>query len=297
MNISRTVNRRKLHASMSVQPTVEHYTYKQKEIEYTIWHTLRSSDVLTILFLGVAQIEKLPKWVAEHCPNDVIVVQGAPLWNAAEDGADTVEFMFAYIKNVFEYICQTQDFESINIITESQAAPGTAWLFSQEKYNRRVKRITLVQPLGFTQKEYGTSVDDATKVLARRARHNMGYQLKAFLFEPKQRYNHHIVSKHLNFKQAASKAQFGSGLLHDATADFRQLARVYPDIVIVCGENDKLFPPSELSQSLQRHRIPMRLKIVPRVSHATFVSRDGLRLLQEALGTTDKIHLHKPRKD
>ncbi len=274
---------------MSVQSTVEHYIYNQKDIEYTIWHTPRSLDALTILFLGVAQIEKLPKWVAQHCPNDVIVVQGAPLWNAAEDGSDTVEFMFAYIKNVFEYICKTHDFRSINIIAESQAAPGTAWLFSQEKYNKYVEHITLVQPLGFTQKEYGASVDDATKILTKRARNNMRYQLKAFLLEPKQRYNHRIVSKHLNFKQATSKAQFGSGLLHDATADFRQLARAYPDTIIVCGESDKLFPPSELSQSLQRHEIPMHLKIVPRVSHTTFVSRDGLRLLQEAFETVDEV--------
>lgn len=266
-----------------IQSRTERYAYDDKQIEYTYWSTPRSSNTLTLFFLGVAQINELPKWVAEHCPNDMIVIQGAPLWNARKDGSDTVDFMFAYIKNVFEHICRSHDFDSINIIAESQSAPGTAWLFSQPEYNERVKQIVLVQPLGLTRHVFGASVDDAAKVLTQRARRNLQYQLKAFLFEPRHRHSFRVVTKHVDLKKAVPKAQFGSGLLYDASPDFKRLSDVYPCIVIVCGENDKLFPPSELVSSLERYNIPMRVKTVPRISHETFVSKDGLQLLREAL--------------
>ena len=103
----------------------------------------------TILLLGSGQVEHIFHRVAQICPPNIAVIQGAPHWLLNEDNAN--DFMAAFIKQALDYLLAHTQTQQLHIIAESQAAPPTIFCCAQPEYVPRLSQLTLIQPLGHSQ--------------------------------------------------------------------------------------------------------------------------------------------------
>ncbi len=259
------------------------YQYNGETIPFSVWST---SDVLrakTIVFLGTVQIGKLPEWIAQSCPADTVVVQGAPHWLAKEDGTDIPVFMHLFSEEAFKAIFKTYNAQRVHIIADSQAVPGVLRLVSNVKYARDVDKITLLQPLGLNAEVFGSTARERTVVFKKRITQNFKYQITSLLFDRRLLHNHRQLLLTVGYDNAKSNAQYSAGLAYDATQDLKAIYAMRKKVVIICGGNDMIFPSKELQGTLRANQLNIPIVVVPGVPHSPLATRLGIKLLNKAL--------------
>lgn len=268
------------------------YNYSEKNIEYSIW--TNNTKIENVVFLGTVQIGKMPRWVCEHCPPNTAVVQGAPHWIAKSDGSDIPEFMYEFTKTAFESILGNYSVQKVNVIADSQAVPGVIELFNLSKYQKRLNKLVLLQPLGLNTFAYFGSDKARINIFKKRILANARYQIKPLMIDRKLRYNHYLLSKKVSFKDIAASAQYNSGLKHDATPSLKRLLTLNNDVQIVCAANDKIFPPNEIMINLRKNNINLTIKTVKTVPHSPLGTNYGYRLLDAAFAFFEPKQSDKP---
>ena len=256
------------------------YIYRDTNIPYVIYSNTDEPTIETILFLGTVQVGKLPKWVAELCPTRTAVVQGAPHWNAKADGSDIPAFVRGFTKSAFANVFRAFSVSSPIVIADSQAAPAVVSLFASSRYDW--SKLVLLQPLGLTVKAYGNSSKERATTLKRRVVSNARYQLLPLLYDKRLRYNHKLLNKTVNMRDTKATAQYTAGLKYDIVPELAKLYNVNQNIVVICGEYDKLFPASEIRKSLRKSNVSLKITTVKKVPHSPLASRQGGKLLNEA---------------
>lgn len=254
-------------------------SYNGQSITFVAWANHTNGPVVSVLFLGTLQVAKLPRWVAESCPPGTVVVQGLPHWYARDDGSDMPEFSVNFIRCAFDALINQHDFDKVNVIAESQAVPGVTKLLARPKYQPHLKQLILLQPLGLNSQAFAGSLDQRISVFQKRINANLVQQLGPLLTDRRLRYNHRLLFKSVNLRNAKDRAQYGSGLTYNAIPDLQQLYKVNPNIRIICGAKDKLFVPAEIQESLRAAQLQIAVTTVSGVPHMPLATRLGRRLL------------------
>jgi hypothetical protein len=269
-----------------IESTNYSYPYKKITVPCTIWSSRESNgSIETIIFLGTVQIEKLAEWVAESCPPNTIVIQGAPHWLANSDGSDIPEYTFNFTKCAFDAVLKDFPVANVHIIAESQAVPGVLELLGHKKYALYARTITLLQPLGLNIDAYSGTEKQRVDVFRRRIATNFLYQLTALTHDRRLRYNHRLANKlvGITMRNPKARAQYSSGLMHDAAPALKRLYGFHQDIRIICGANDKIFPASEIIATLAKNGMGIEVQAVKGVPHSPLATRYGQKLLAAAL--------------
>ena len=233
----------------------------------------------TILLLGSGQVEQIFHRVAQICPPNIAVVQGAPHWLITEDNANN--FMAIFVKQVLDFLLAHAQ-NQLHIIAESQAAPPTMFCCAQPKYLSRLSHLSLIQPLGLTHNYYQSRRRVIT-LFRRRVARNMLRQFGSLLTDKYMRRNYRTVMKRVNLTNATIKHQFVHGLSVNSFSDLQQVHRHNRRVVIISGKHDTLFPLRIIKQNLTKYQLPIPVIRVPRVAHSSLATRQGYRLLKIAL--------------
>lgn len=258
------------------------YLYNDKKIVYNIWFSDDSHTIETVIFLGTVQIGRLPEWVAEACPPRTAIVEGAPHWHAKDDGSDILEYMRNYTEQAFKGLIGARGVSRLHVITDSQAAPGAILLFLEDKYRRYMKDLVLLQPLGLTKNIFVGNEKQRAELFKKRILMNGYHQLIPLLFDSKLRYNHSLLRRTVSFKDSKAIAQYSSGLAYDALPSLKKLYEFNPNITVICGEKDKIFPPNEVRASLKSTGVPIDVVVVSGAPHPPLATKLGMRMLNKA---------------
>ncbi len=258
------------------------YSYNGKKIPFTVWLTEDSGALDTVVFLGTVQVGKLAEWVARDCPPRTAIVQGAPQWFAKEDGSDTAEFMYGFTESAFKSLQANYSFKSLHVIAESQAVPGVVLLFNMTEYKHCLKSAVLLQPLGFTANIFAGTDEQRLALFKKRIIKNAYHQLTGLLLDSRLRHNHRQLTKLTSFRDPQVKAQYNSGLKHDSLPELKQLLSHNSHVTIICGSNDKIFPPHEIKASLKLYGLKVPLLTVVGVPHSPPATKQGNKLMAKA---------------
>lgn len=271
------------HPKSTPQPSRQdvHYEYNGQTINYSLWLTPDDMPIRTIVFLGTVQIGKLPLWVAQQCPPGTIVVQGAPHW-LAKDGSDITDFMFHFTQNVFEDIIRNYAAGELRVIADSQAVPGVLHWLAKNNHNITIRHLALLQPLGLNADSFKKSHKDPARLLKERVAKNFRYQALSLFSDYRLMYNHRQLFKTVGYGDPTLNTQYNQGLTYDSTEDLKKMSTTNIQIIIICGQRDMMFPPSEIEDTIQKKQLDVPLLVVPYVPHSSLATRYGRRLLKKA---------------
>lgn len=269
--------------NQSIIQRVFTYRYQGEQIKYKIWFTSNSDTIKLVVFLGTVQIKKLPEWVAEACPPNTAIVQGAPHWYAKEDGSDMPDYMLGYTKSVLDSLKTHYSLKLLGVVAESQAAPAVIRLSTADIYHSYFKDLVLIQPLGLNSDVFNTELDGGIKLFRRRIIQNMYHQAGSLMHDKRLRYNHRLLRRMANFSDTKTREQYASGLRHSALDDLKQLAQFGNNVTIICGANDRLFPAKEIRARLGWQDISTPILEVKGVPHSPLASKQGIKLLRASL--------------
>jgi hypothetical protein len=266
---------------MKPYETVHSYEYDGRKIPYSIWH----NDTLptqAVVFLGAAQIGRIPRWIALVCPPGTAVVQGAPYWLAREDGSDTEAFMHQFTADALSHVLHSNSNGSVHAIAESQAVPGLLHILAGNiQFANRLQRLTLLQPLGLNATVFGTTDQLRLQEFKRRIARNARYQLASML-DRRLLYNHSQLFLQSKYGSSKSGARYAKGLGYDSLPDVVQLHAHGIDMRIVCGANDRMFPATEIQAALTAAKLDIPITVVPGVPHSPLATKSGAKLLAAA---------------
>lgn len=256
-------------------------------MQFYVWSHERPAKIRTILFLGTVQIGKIPKHVSELCPSDTIVVQGAPHWKTTPGVGDIPTFMYEYTEQAFRFVrAKFSHAQKLQIIAESQAAPGALWLASHRP--RQTDRLAILQPLGFNSHVFNGSPRDRIKKLVDRVRKNFELQLDTITKD------RHLVITYLavvginvaDTLVRRSVYHYKNALEYDALNDYAQVA---DRATLIVGSLDQLFPYREILRSIEKRGIKdPRIITIDGVAHAPLGSVTGSKLLKRAFEVLEK---------
>nr|HPR09765.1 hypothetical protein [Candidatus Saccharibacteria bacterium] len=255
------------------------YQYDGQAIPCSLWVTSKSVRLTTVVFLGTVQIGELPRWVAEHCPPNTAVLQGAPHWLAKADGSDILAFMREYTVQALNHIIQNYQVKQFNIIAESQAVPGIIQVFARKKFTPYPRALVLVQPLGLNYSTFAGTKEQRVQAFFRRVMRNGRYQLADLLLDKRLRYSHRQLSRLVDFRTSIAREQYGSGLAHSSLPELAKLQSLCKNLWIVSGSNDKIFPPTEIKTQLKEVGLSVPVRVIEGVPHSPLATRKGRRLL------------------
>ena len=255
-------------------------SYDSRAIPCEILFTSDDLSFDTILFLGSGQVDHIFHRVAQICPPNIAVVQGAPHWLITEDNAN--DFMATFVKQALDYLLAHAQTPQLHIIAESQAAPPTIFCCAQPEYIPRLSQLTLIQPLGLTHNYY-QSRRRVIKLFQRRITKNILRQFGSLLTDKYMRRNYRTVMKRVNLTDTIIQHQFVHGLSVNSFKELQQIYRHNRRVVIISGKQDALFPPCAIKQNLTKYQLPIPVICVPRIAHSSLATRQGYRLLTIAL--------------
>lgn len=263
------------------------FHYIGTNIPYSIWFTKGTDHIDTIIFLGTVQIGRLPAWVAENCPPNTAVVQGAPHWYAKKDGSDIPDYMFGFTQAVLADIASIYTLKHIAIMADSQAVPAVLRVCSDNNFRLYIDKLVLLQPLGLNVSAYKGDDDFAITLFKKRIYKNGRHQLGALIADAHLRYNNAMIMKTVNLRSAKTRAQYTSGLLHDSSYDLGRVVRNGTPVYILCGSNDKIFPPAEIQENLHENNLDIAVQTVPGIPHSPLATKHGAKLLTAAFKILD----------
>lgn len=262
----------------TVTRAVLSFQYKGKPIDFEVWQT-GSDRPTAVLFLGAAQTGRLAEWVARHCPPSTIVVQGLPHWLV--DDEDISIFAIKYTQEAFRAVISHYKLQEASILVESQATPSVIKLFAVEDLKDHLGDLVLVQPLGLNHSIFSSALDPFSLFLSRTA-HNAKYQWRQLL--DRMFYsNARQLSRHLDLRDPMFRTHYTTGLQQDIALELKKLHdQGERRIAIICGANDKLFAPEEISRTLEQYNIDISIQQIPGIPHSPLTTRQGLKLLRTA---------------
>lgn len=263
------------------------YKYDNKQIEYSVWFTSDSKALDTLVFLGTVQIDKIPKWVAESCPPQTAIVQGAPHWHAKDDGSDLPDYMFGFSESALRSLGKDYAFNSLNVIAESQAVPTVIRLFLLDEFSPHLRGAIFLQPLGCNPKIFAGTDQDRMEQLKIRVAKNASHQLTSLLIDSRLRYNYRLLSKTVSFGDPKSIAQYSSGLKYNSLPELKHLLRQGKKITIICGAKDKIFLADEIRTSLKDAGLKVPVQTIKGVPHSPLATKQGMKLLKAAFSELD----------
>ena len=256
------------------------FSYGSRAIPCEILFTSDDMSFNTILFLGSGQVEHVLHRVAQICPPNIAVVQGAPHWLITEDNANN--FIAIFVKQALDFLLAHSQTPQLHIIAESQAAPPTIFCCAQPEYVPRLSQLTLIQPLGLIHNYYQPH-RRVIKLFQRRVAKNMLHHFGSLLTDKYTRRNYRTVMKRVDLTNATIQHHFTHGLSVNSFKELQQIYRHNCRVVIISGKQDALFPPRVIKQNLTKHQLPSPVIRGPRVAHSSLATRQGYRLLKIAL--------------
>lgn len=271
-----------MHRKNHIHKISFNYDYNGQSIPYDVWMNDENGRIDSIVFLGTVQIGKLARWVAEACPPYTAVVQGAPHWHAKKDGSDISEYVFGYTKSVFDTLVKSFSIDQVDVIADSQAVPGVLQLFAGRGYENYLKNLVLTQPLGLNAAAFDGDDDTRFKTFKQRIIKNAYHQVVSLLVDGKLRHNHRQISKTIDFRNYGDRAQYNSGLKHDAMSNLKALSASDCNIAVLCGGRDEIFPAAEIRDTLAANGLNISVHEVAGVPHSPLATYLGRRLLNES---------------
>ncbi len=253
--------------------------YNRESISFCFWsHADAATPVDTVIFLGSAQVGKIPKWAAQAAPAVVVMVDGLPHWKAHPNDSDLAEFAHAYTVAAFKIVLNHFKIPSAHIVGVSQAAPGVIW--AARNLAKQVQNVALVAPLGLTANILGTSPEARLRKLKWRTlrtylqfSHTPFNDLRIFYVQLML-----LRSLLLETRWSAAGKKYASGLSQDILEDCRVAAierhRRGNSFTVFLAEKDKIFPPHEILASLKQAKIDHIDTVIMRgISHPPLETR------------------------
>jgi pimeloyl-ACP methyl ester carboxylesterase len=267
------------------------FAYAGKEIQFDFWsHLDGAAPPDTILFLGTAQNGRVPYWAAKAAPAGVVVVEGAPHWQAHPSAGDLYDFMAGYTRAAFEAVRQEFGWTAVHVIAHSQAVPGAVSLANE--LPQHVRNVALMAPLGFATSTFGDTPRARFKTLRRRGWRTMLQPSQRPWRDPRNLYVGLMVLHAIwaETERGASSRKYGAGLSYDILEDLRQLMRRQQQkgasLTVVFGGKDKIFPADEIVPQLERGGLnEVRRVILPGVSHLSLGARAGSQVVEAVVET------------
>lgn len=272
-----------------LQKNIGIFRYGKKEIPFCFWAHLsdNTSTIDTVIFLGSGQSGRIVKWAAGNAPTGTVIVEGLPHKLADRSARDLKEFTKQYTEVALLSVTKVFDISSVNVIAESQAAPGVIW--TALDHLDKVKNVALIAPLGFTAHTLGDSPKQRLKKLKRRA------FLSALQFKQSPLYD--VRNFYLGFlmvyvvlhdaKWNVSGQKYAVGASHDVRLEADELANYLHkngrSLMLILGERDKIFSPHEVMSSVEGMGIKHITTIVLETSHTSLAIRDGKHILDRAV--------------
>jgi hypothetical protein len=276
-----------------VQKFTGAFFYKKKQIKFHFWKKGNSISPDTIIFLGTAQVGKIPKWVAQSSPDGVVIVEGIHHWEADPSGQDLKDFTINYTKSAFNAIFDIFKIQKINVVASSQGVPGVIWVSKQIVH--KVRNIGLIGPLGYTPAVFGNSSNSRIKKLRMRALKSFLQFSQTVFHDPRNIYINFILLKALLLEKEwkAADRKYAAGLTSDLIEDTRLIAEKLShrgnSFTIFLGEKDKVFPPEEVLSSLKKSGIKhIHTVIFPDMSHSSLAIRGNRKYLIEIINMVRK---------
>lgn len=256
-------------------------------IPYTYWaHLEQSTPPDTIVFLGTAQINKIPLWVAQQCPPGTVVVQGFPHWLTKPDASDLGEAMLAHARHALTVIMQEFGVSSMHLVAESQAAPCCIWLAGELPQN--VGNICMIMPLGLNRAAYGNSSAKAFKrLVSRSVRSTLQFE-QSPLHDKRNCYIVYTVAKMVigGIFDGSTTKKYTFGIMQDMTTNLATLINKQPGhrISVILGGKDRIFPASELRATLSQPEFTSVEQIFfAKASHSSMAIHSSSKVLETAI--------------
>ena len=258
------------------------FNYHNKRIPFSFWTNSVNRRPDTIIFLGTGQIKRIPYWVAKAAPAGTVVVEGLPHWHSKPDAEDIVTFTQQYTKYAFLTILKIYSQKKMNVIAQSQAAPGVLWLAN--RLQQEVGNIALVLPMGLNTEHLGNTNEERYEELKRRS-------LKS-LFHPEQLQLKNIYAGLLlakiiirGHKDGSTKRKYTKGVSHSAMNELTVALENDTRIIsLFLGEDDALFPVAEIQRSLTDAKIiQIDVRIFPKKAHTSLTTRQSTKIVKQAV--------------
>ncbi len=265
------------------------FNYHQKAIPFHYWSHLsdQSSSIDTVIFLGSGQTGKITQWVAKNAPIGTAIVEGLPHKEADRSAYDLKEFARDYTITALFLVLKRYELSTINIVAESQAAPGVIW--ASLDHPDKVKNVALIAPLGFTADMLGESPRQRLRELKKRAFLSTMQRAQSPLYDWRNAYLSVLMLYVVMFdaRWKVSGQKYAIGASHDIREDCRELSiilhRQGNKLVFVLGTRDRLFPAHEVTASINKAKIRYTTVALLKASHASLAIRNGRSILRQAL--------------
>lgn len=254
------------------------FLYQGKKIIFNFYAKQQAGTLVdTALFLGTGQVGRVPRWVAANVPAGVVVIEGLPHWESEPDGSDLVVFSQLYIQSAYEAVLKTFKISAMHIIGSSQAAPGVIWLANNTE---QIKNVALVLPMGLNTAHFGSGGEARFKELRKRALLTVLQKDQSVLGDIRNVY----ISLNLiriilaGISDGSTVNKYTVGISQDMTETMRQLTakqkHLRRKLRVYVGEQDKVFPPNEIQQTLNEAGIQdVAIITVPDISHGSLATR------------------------
>jgi pimeloyl-ACP methyl ester carboxylesterase len=255
------------------------FLYRGRKVTFNFYARQQADAVIhTILFLGTGQVGKIPRWVAANMPAGVVVVEGLPHWESDPSGSDLVAFSHLYTQSAFDAVLEKFKGSAIHVIGSSQAAPSAIWLANTN--SAQIKNVALVLPMGLNTAYFGS--DDMTRFreLRRRALLTLVQRDQLLFSDIRNVYISlsllRIILAGIN--DGSTVRKYTIGISEDMTEAMRRLAatqkRLHRKLLVYVGEHDKVFPSSEVRQTLKEAGIhDVVVTTAPGISHGSLAVR------------------------
>lgn len=258
------------------------FNYRDKQIPFSFWVNRGNTHPDTIIFLGTGQIKRIPYWVAKAAPAGVVVVEGLPHWHSDPNAEDIVTFTQEYTRSAFLTILKMYAQNNMNIIAQSQAAPGVLWLANE--LSEKVGNVALILPMGLNTEHLGNTNEQRYNELKKRSAKSLFHPEQ---LELKNIYAGLILAKIIarGYSDGSTKRKYTKGVSYSALNELADMLKNNRrSVYLFLGEDDILFPVSEVRSSLHKAMITaVNIEVVPKKSHTSLTTRQSVRMIARAI--------------
>lgn len=254
-------------------------------VAFSMWKSGDAKTIPdTILFLGVGQTGRIPKWLAAELPPEVMVVEGIPYWHAGSSSEELEKFTCNYVAHAAAYIQQKFGVSSCNIIGHSQAAYGAVQLCLMKP--EFVQNVGLLFPLGLNTHHLGRSETERWKTLKKRSFRSMLQWEQTPFHDARNIYAGYRLLHSIRADKGSFKDKFVAGVSYDLLPDVERLSEALRlsggSLSLGLAGNDKLFAAHEIRDTLQRLD-PLNLTILelPQASHGSIAKKSHQTFIRE----------------
>lgn len=238
----------------------------------------------TIVFLGVGQNGKIPKWVAKYLPPEVIVVEGIPYQHAGPGEQDLEIFTAEFASKTVSFVQKTFGTKSYNIIGHSQAAYGAVLLSLRNP--EAIQNVGLLFPLGLNVRHLGKTGDERWQSLKKRSLRSMIQWEQTPFHDATNIYAGYRLFHAIRADKTHFKDKFIVGVSYDLLPDVKRLTEQLQiagtSLVIGLAGNDKLFAAHEIRDTLEEVD-PINLTILElaKATHGSIAKKSHQAFIQE----------------